>query len=156
MPYKDPIKNAECKKRWYFANKKEIKKRLKERSKTKAFKEGHKKRNKKWYESHQKQIKNKRKENSKKHKEYMKEYYQKNKEKLKEYSKQQYHNNPEVKFKHSVRTKAQKIIIPKGTLCQKCHQSLAVERHHPDYSQPLKVIFVCRDCHRLIHAHVNL
>lgn len=25
-----------------------------------------------------------------------------------------------------------------------------IERHHPDYSKPLEVIFVCKSCHGLL------
>lgn len=35
----------------------------------------------------------------------------------------------------------------------KCHcGSLRVEAHHPDYSKPLEVEWVCRKHHRAIHA----
>ncbi len=30
--------------------------------------------------------------------------------------------------------------------------SLDVEKHHDDYSKPLEVTWVCRECHLLIHS----
>jgi len=43
-----------------------------------------------------------------------------------------------------------KIKIPKGTTCFFC-DNLAEERHHPDYSKPLIILFVCKKCHIKIH-----
>ena len=34
--------------------------------------------------------------------------------------------------------------------CQRCGNPKA-QKHHPDYSKPLKVIWLCRKCHNLIH-----
>jgi len=46
------------------------------------------------------------------------------------------------------RSKANRLIkIPKGQLCQGCNRNLAIERHHEDYNKPLKVEFLCKDCH---------
>lgn len=36
--------------------------------------------------------------------------------------------------------------------CQECKVNPAQERHHPDYSKPLCVIFLCISCHRTIDA----
>ena len=52
--------------------------------------------------------------------------------------------NPE---KIKAKDKSKYIKIPEGTLCIKCEIRLAKQRHHEDYSKPLEVIFVCRDCH---------
>ncbi len=43
------------------------------------------------------------------------------------------------------------IKIPKNKLCQVCNKNKAIERHHPDYSKQLEVMFLCRNCHREIH-----
>ena len=37
-------------------------------------------------------------------------------------------------------------IIP-NTLCQRCNNNLAKERHHTDYSKPLEVRLLCKECH---------
>ncbi len=41
-----------------------------------------------------------------------------------------------------------KIKIPKAQICQKkgC-KNLAIQKHHRDYSKPLEVMFLCKDCH---------
>ena len=35
--------------------------------------------------------------------------------------------------------------------CEKCKSSFKVEAHHPDYSKPLIVQWLCRECHLAIH-----
>jgi DNA modification methylase len=54
-------------------------------------------------------------------------------------------------------TKAQKkanynIQIPEGQKCEECNSELAQERHHPDYSKPLEIKFVCICCHNKLHG----
>lgn len=44
-------------------------------------------------------------------------------------------------------------IIERKKKCQECGEA-ALEMHHPDYSQPLWVIWLCKTCHR--RTHVNL
>lgn len=48
------------------------------------------------------------------------------------------------------------ISIPKGQLCQECKIKKAVHRHHPDYSKPLKVKFLCRTCHGKEHRKYKI
>ena len=43
------------------------------------------------------------------------------------------------------------IEIPKNKLCEVCNENLARIRHHDDYSEPLKIRFVCSECHGIIH-----
>ena len=38
--------------------------------------------------------------------------------------------------------------------CQLC-KALKVEAHHPDYSKPLKVIWLCNLCHKKVHKMVS-
>jgi hypothetical protein len=53
--------------------------------------------------------------------------------------------NPE---KTSARHKAYvSIKMPKDQLCEECRVVPAIDRHHPDYSKPLEVVFLCRSCH---------
>lgn len=52
-------------------------------------------------------------------------------------------------WRFSKAIKRGKIIRP--TICSLCWlQNGTVEGHHPDYSKPLKVIWLCRKCHRRI------
>lgn len=38
--------------------------------------------------------------------------------------------------------------------CVKCNNPV-VEAHHPDYSKPLDVVWLCRDCHMTEHANLS-
>ncbi len=42
--------------------------------------------------------------------------------------------------------------ITKPTACEKCNKTRPVECHHPDYSEPLNIIWVCKPCHLLAHG----
>jgi hypothetical protein len=81
-------------------------------------------------------------------------YYIKNKDTLikkhKEYHKKINYSN-KYQVQSEARSIANKIPIKNGQLCQLCNTSLAIERHHPDYSKPTEIIFVCRRCHWNIH-----
>jgi|SRR5882757_1543755 len=43
-----------------------------------------------------------------------------------------------------------KIIRPKA--CSNCSSKCKPEGHHPDYSKPLSVIWLCRPCHLELHC----
>lgn len=62
---------------------------------------------------------------------------------FKEYNQKYYHKN---KDKHFARNQARKIKIPDKQICQICNMALATQKHHPDYSKPLDVIFTCARC----------
>ena len=38
----------------------------------------------------------------------------------------------------------------KRLACEQCGE-IKTDAHHPDYSKPLKVVWLCRVCHRLKH-----
>jgi hypothetical protein len=42
-----------------------------------------------------------------------------------------------------------KIVKPKR--CSQCGGTGEIEGHHPDYSKPLEVIWLCEPCHRTLH-----
>jgi hypothetical protein len=41
--------------------------------------------------------------------------------------------------------------VQKPEACQKCGGNAKVEAHHPDYSKPLGVEWLCRSCHSKFH-----
>ena len=47
--------------------------------------------------------------------------------------------------------KVQCIKIPRRTKCKYCN-NLAIEKHHPDYTKPKLIVFVCKKCHTKIHG----
>ncbi|WP_201319072.1 hypothetical protein [Paenibacillus sp. EPM92] len=48
---------------------------------------------------------------------------------------------------------AGKIVKPEK--CEQCKTIGNVEGHHPDYSKPLEVVWLCRPCHRKVHWKEN-
>lgn len=38
--------------------------------------------------------------------------------------------------------------------CEWCAGTDHLEKHHPDYTQPLLVVWLCRGCHKAFHASV--
>ena len=67
-----------------------------------------------------------------------------------------YARRPEIAHKMKIRQLAQLAalfgVITKG-LCR-CG-SATVEAHHADYSRPLDVIWLCRECHRIEHLRIK-
>jgi hypothetical protein len=39
-------------------------------------------------------------------------------------------------------------LVNRPSVCQACFHFRPLERHHPDYSDPILVEFLCRDCHQ--------
>lgn len=60
------------------------------------------------------------------------------------------------KKKRNCQARAQyNIPIPLDIKCEICKESSKkIERHHPDYDAPLKVIFLCSSCHRRLHTGI--
>ena len=117
---------------WYSENKQRV--RENERKRNRANPKKHAERSKKW-----------RDENPEKWKTYQIKWVKENPEKLREYALKWREKYPE---KSTVYHKSRKIKIPIGSLCSECKKELAVDKHHPDYSKPLRVVFLCRKCHR--------
>jgi hypothetical protein len=68
---------------------------------------------------------------------------------------QSYKGNPiKVKARATLNNaiKRGEIIKPKG--CSRC-QNWPVEGHHPDYTKPLKVLWLCRECHSFVHHPIQ-
>ena len=50
--------------------------------------------------------------------------------------------------------------VAAGTLvrpasCSRCGGGKRIEAHHPDYSKPLEVMWLCRRCHYHEHGHAQ-
>lgn len=45
--------------------------------------------------------------------------------------------------------------IPLGNECELCGSSKFLERHHPDYAEPLLIVTLCRSCHKIVHMRGN-
>jgi len=106
-------------------------------------------------------------EQKRKHREYMRKYNSIPKNKIKkELLDKKYkinnrakiavlankHYNKKKKEYYARMTARKKIVIPLGEKCELCKINLAKERHHPDYDQPLEIMFLCVKCHAELHS----
>lgn len=90
MPYKDPQKNKECKKKYYQEHKEE----------TKEYK-------KKWYQEHKEEIRESQKKWRQEHPEYNKKYYQIHKKERLEYD--QIHKKEQLEYNKEYQKERRKI-----------------------------------------------
>ena len=62
--------------------------------------------------------------------------------------------------KYKARTAAGNAIrdgrLPRGTECYFCGKTENLEMHHPDYSQPLRVYWLCQICHRKLDGMLKV
>jgi hypothetical protein len=66
-------------------------------------------------------------------------------------------NNPMINWaKRSVKEakRSGRLIAP--MCCENCGEKKLLDAHHSDYSQPLKVDWLCRKCHLERHRQLNL
>lgn len=56
-----------------------------------------------------------------------------------------------IKLNNAV--KLGKVIRP--STCSRCQEKAKVQGHHPDYSKPLEVIWLCSKCHGLEHHPIQ-
>lgn len=110
--------------------------------------------------------------NPKKYKEYLKAYYREHREERKskdrEYAMSHrehinaYHRYWRSLPQNSIKKDAWKMvqlalkfnILVRPDTCSKCGVKCKPEAHHPDYSKPLDVIWLCKSCHENVH-HLN-
>lgn len=42
--------------------------------------------------------------------------------------------------------------IQVASACERCGSVNSLDKHHPDYSKPLEVVWLCKSCHLRLHA----
>jgi hypothetical protein len=109
------------------------------------------------------------------YKQYLRDYYQENieylREKGREYQKQnrnkanerlrKYRRTKEGNIKEKARSKVQTALrngsLIRPSICEDCKKDVFVEAHHEDYSKPLDIQWLCKDCHWKRHSthHLN-
>lgn len=58
------------------------------------------------------------------------------------------HRQASAAFKSAIK----RGILVRPDKCSGCSSIGKVDGHHPDYSKPLQVVWLCRTCHRRLHA----
>jgi len=105
---------------------------------------------------------------------YMKEYQDKNKDRLKEY-RQEYKkreksiikrrkNDKKHYKKNYYKLKARSLLrvgliwnkIKKPNYCEHCGKKRKLEGHHEDYDKPREVIWLCNECHNILHRNKRM
>ncbi len=67
------------------------------------------------------------------------------------------HSHPEaVMAQNCVKTKLRNGKLQRPTNCSVCGKEDIIEAHHDNYEKPLDITWVCRTCHKRIHANLNL
>lgn len=77
-----------------------------------------------------------------------KEWKKKNKDKNKIIKREYYRRHPEQQFAQKLARKQEQKL--KKSNCEMCGSKEMLEMHHPDYTQPLKVVTLCKKCHNTL------
>lgn len=150
-PFKDPEKRREWRRMYYQQHQEEA------CEYTRKYRQEHlekvREKDRQFGKQHRKEISARVKKwkalNPEKAKELAKRYYMQHREQLLLKSRLYRQHNPEVK-------KAQKLAgyhVPLGPECELCGSTKNLERHHPDYSEPLIVVTVCSTCNKEIEKN---
>jgi len=60
------------------------------------------------------------------------------------------HHKPEAK--EAARTAHKQGKLQKPLFCEQCGKDRPLDRHHPDYKKPLKIVWLCRKCHSALKS----
>lgn len=94
-----------------------------------------------------------RAKNPERAKDQLAEWRLKNPDKIYAITKRYRDNNPEKDKAHKLVEKAivsGKLIVP--DFCSVCNSTKKLDAHHEDYSKPLDVVWICRQCHKDEHS----
>ena len=89
---------------------------------------------------------------------YFKEYQQKPEVKRRRADQmKQYQQDPRLRIRHLARWYARRM-VENGTLkqqpCALCGNENS-QKHHPDYNEPLLIVWLCAGCHRALHKNAK-
>ncbi len=148
MPYKDKEKGRQRAKENYWKNREKRILQVK-----RYYKKNWAKRNKQkkqWAKKNKEKLREYRKN-------YYKRYYQTEKGKaiLKKSGKKWLESNKFKRLCHyAVRNAIRRSELIKPKRCTQCNRKIRMLGHHPNYTKPLDVLWVCHDCHMAFH-HLN-
>lgn len=92
-----------------------------------------------------------------------------NEERYRLYENARQHSPHRILLRKSITTKRRKVVsgyqkahnaviravknglLKKPNKCHWCSNEKKVEAHHPDYNEPLEVVWLCAKCHKMLH-----
>ncbi len=87
---------------------------------------------------------------------YWQLYYEQHKEEIAEYKRQyRIRNATEEKAREAARAALECGIIKKRNKCKQCGSTENLQMHHPDYTKPLLIKWLCKSCHMTLHRSKN-
>lgn len=99
-------------------------------------------------------------------KEYKKWYRETHAEEIRVYEREYSKNNRNIrreietryKMRYPEKKKAHQLArsLPMESRCENCGHTQELQKHHPDYTQPLKIITLCKRCHTEAHQEVKI
>ena len=45
--------------------------------------------------------------------------------------------------------------LERPIFCDQCREIRKINAHHPDYTKPLEVIWLCHSCHKILHNNIK-
>jgi len=76
-------------------------------------------------------------------------------DKKKIYTKQKNDWRKRNRDKQSAHNKAKRANLDKLQHCEHCKENKDLQGHHPDYTKPLEVVWLCASCHGVEHKRLN-
>jgi len=77
-------------------------------------------------------------------------------EELREYDRDRWHHDREFRRRKRARNRVSTALargeLVRADACESCGAERFCEAHHADYSRPLDVTWLCRDCHHAVHV----
>ena len=88
---------------------------------------------------------------------YDRKWYSENRGQKAEYSRRYATKNPEkARAQHAVNYALKANRLAKPTQCEDCNKEARLHGHHPDYTQPLEVDWLCPLCHSARHKKTRI
>lgn len=87
---------------------------------------------------------------------YMKRWQKENPDRFKEIQRKwQLNHKLEINSHNKLHYAVKNGSVVRPDKCSYCDKKCVPDGHHRDYTQPLEVEWLCRECHKMLHAELN-